>query len=523
MENTGITYDMNWIIVFCRLTTVKYRVDGDIDFHDPAKPSTKACPFLPGQVVNVLDVPTLAVPMNDVNGRDLDLLESAVYTMDPQDKYLKPRPVGRRKEMPPLTCPSTPKAATGKSRFKLFGATARDTPLPTAKANEASVQANSWKFWKRGPEASPSPARTSLLAKFQRNRGIPFETLAESQDCSRQVKTSKEASTARSKPFLVPNYKAASTNDLSRIDGLALRRPRFKCGSGSETPAHHGSKLSFLDGIASSATKEPDHNHLGSYNASVTLEDLRQDILAEASASCDFGPLEPPRIRNSFANERCAGAQPMSLKGAMSSSCSLSSVPQTFSGPQNISEHIDGLVSSKGEEMQDDHLFHDRGPRRRPSFTGSVSLSYRTSENFSPGLASTNNMSDVMSHHRLSQPETPSASEFGGDLVDGSRTRLAPQMQRIQVCDDEPEVPGLPGMRRSSTAALPDEEFHGFVGYNLAEPDQGSMRTLKKLPNQSSNTSTHDQVHSWNDGSEHRMTALESLITDLGYLGKLIN
>ena len=474
-------------------------------------------------MVNVLDVPVLAIPMNGISQRELDFLESAVFTMDPEDKYIKPRPVRRREDMPPLTCPATPKASSGKNRFKLFGAAGRHTPLPTPKVHEASVQANSWKFWKRRPEASPSPARGSLLAKFQRNRGIPSKALAGSQDCSRQVKTSREASTALCKPFYVRNNKAASTNDLSCMDGLAVRRPGFKCGPDPVTPAHLSSTASSLDVVASSPRKEPRHHRQGSYNASVTLEDLRQDILAEASASCDFGPLEAPRMRNSFANEGCPGPEPTTLKGAMASSSSLLGATQTFSAPSNNLNDIGGTVSLEDEEIEDGPLFHDRGLRRKQSFTSSVSLSYRTSDNFSPGLASTNNMSDVMSHHRLSQPETPSASEYGGDFIDSSTTRLASQTQMIQICDDEAGIPALAEMGSSSTVALQDETFRGFGGYNLPEPDQGSTQTLKRIPNKSFSSSKHDQVHSWNDGSEHRMTALDTLITDLGYLGKVIN
>lgn len=518
-------YDMKLTGLSHRLTSIKYRVDGDIDFHDPAKPSTTSCPFLPGQIVNVLDVPTLAVAMNDINRRESNLLESAVYTMNPQDRYLKPRPAKRRQAIPPLTCPSTARAATGKNRFKLFGASSRDTPLPMPKANEASPMASSWKFWKRRPEASPSPARSSLLAKFQRHRVIQPEALARNQDFSRQVKTSKEVSTALSIPRCVPNYKAASTNDLSRVDGLALQRPGFKRGPGLVTKAHPGSKSSFLDVGATSASKEPRHQFRGSYHghASVTLEDLRQDILAEASSSCDLGPLEPPRIRNSFANEGYAGVQSMSSKGAMASSSSLLSGPPTLSGLENNSKHDDGLVSLEDEKTEGDRSLDHHGPQRKRSFPGSVSSSYCTSENFSPGLTSTNNLSDAISHHRLSQPETPSASEYGGDLIEASTTILASQMPRIQVRDDEAEISGLSGIGSSSVVALHDQTFHGFVGYNLPEPDQGSTSTLKRPPNNSFNSSKHDQVHSWNDGSKHRMTALETLITDLGYLGKAIN
>ena len=516
-------YDVNLPLFSHRLTSSKYRVDGDIDFHDPGNPSTTSCPFLPGQVVNVLEVPTLAVPVNDLYRRELALLESAVYTMDPQDKYLRPRPVRRHEEMPPLAGPTTARAATGKDRFKLFGATCRDTPLPTPKANEASVPENSWKFWKRRPEVSPSLLRSSLLAKFQRYRGILPEASTESHEFRRQVKTSKEASTARRKPFGVTDYKAASTNDLSRINELALQRPGFNRGSDPVTTPHSSSNPCLLGVFASSAKQKPRHVGRGSHDASCTLEDLRQDILSEAQASCPLGPLKPPRIRNSFAHEGCTEAQSLSLKGAMASSSSLLRAPQTSSALETNSEHIGGLVSLKDDKTHDSHLLHDRGLKRKQSFTGSASLSYCTSENFSPGLASTNNMSDVMSHHRLSQPETPSASEYGEDTTNASTTRSALQMHKIRVCDDEGEISGLPGMGSSSAATLHDETFHSFVGYNLPERKHGSTPTLKRLRNKSFTSSTHDQVHSWNDGSEQRMTAMETLITDLGYLGKLIN
>lgn len=514
-------YGLNLIVFLHQLTRIKYRVDGDIDFHDPANPSTTSCPFLPGQVVNVLDVPAQAIPMNGVNRRELDLLESAIYTMDPRDKYLKPRPVIRREDLPPLACPTTARAATGKNQFKLFGTTYRDTPLPTPKANEANVLANSWKFWKRRPEASPSPGKSSLLAKFQRIRGTQTEVLIGSQDFRRRVETSKEASTVPRQPFCVPNYKAASTNDLSSTDGLVVQRPGFKCGPGPVTTAHSWSNASFLD-VRCSAMEESRHNLRGSCNAPITLEDLRQEILAEASASCDLGPLEPPRIRNSFTKEGCAEARTISLKGVVSNSSSSPSTPQTLSVPEDNPEYVGSLASLPEKEIQDDHLSHGHGFQRKQSFTGSVSLSYRTSENFSPGLASTNNMSDVMSHHRLSQPETPSTSEHEGDCVDAS-TKSVSQMQRIHVRDDEAEIPDLHGMGSNSTTTLHDETYHGFCGYNLPELDQGSTPTLKRLPNKPFNSFKHDQVHSWNDGSEHRMTALETLINDLGYLGKVIS
>ncbi|KAF1986367.1 hypothetical protein K402DRAFT_319455, partial [Aulographum hederae CBS 113979] len=34
-----------------------YVVDGEVECHDPTKPATTACPLLPGQMVNVMEMP----------------------------------------------------------------------------------------------------------------------------------------------------------------------------------------------------------------------------------------------------------------------------------------------------------------------------------------------------------------------------------------------------------------------------------------------------------------------------------
>ena len=67
-----------------------YQLNGYIDYHNPAEPSTTSCPFLPGQVLNILEVPT----QTDTHGRcgSTSSLVSTSFTLNPEDKYLKPRP-----------------------------------------------------------------------------------------------------------------------------------------------------------------------------------------------------------------------------------------------------------------------------------------------------------------------------------------------------------------------------------------------------------------------------------------------
>ncbi len=70
----------------------QYQLDDSIDFHNSAEPSTTSCPMLPGQLVNVLNV-----PFNLSSGRSRNdstsSTSSELRTMNPEDKFLNPRPV----------------------------------------------------------------------------------------------------------------------------------------------------------------------------------------------------------------------------------------------------------------------------------------------------------------------------------------------------------------------------------------------------------------------------------------------
>jgi hypothetical protein len=72
--------------------SLQYQLDDSIEFHNSAEPSTTSCPLLPGQLVNVLNV-----PFHLSNGRSrndsVSSTSSELRTMNPEDKFLNPRPV----------------------------------------------------------------------------------------------------------------------------------------------------------------------------------------------------------------------------------------------------------------------------------------------------------------------------------------------------------------------------------------------------------------------------------------------
>lgn len=166
--------------------------------------------------------------------------------------------------------------------------------------------------------------------------------------------------------------------------------------------------------------------------------------------------------------------------------------------------------------------------------------SYATSANFSPYPASNTTQSGPTSSCHLSQPETPVMSEFEGELLLPLRdSESLPRLGKNISCDHDllltrpssgAAPPRLPRPQGSNT----QNSSGGFQGYSPPDPDHASLVTIRKLPSITlqkttdraspfaQQSSKQDLVRSWNDGSQHRVTALGELVDDLGYLGRVI-
>ncbi|KAI1119990.1 hypothetical protein F5Y10DRAFT_143997 [Nemania abortiva] len=67
-----------------------YEVDGSTETYNPSLPTTTACPFLPGQTVNTLDVPLER--RTRLKSASMNSLRNTDYkTMDPADRFTAPR------------------------------------------------------------------------------------------------------------------------------------------------------------------------------------------------------------------------------------------------------------------------------------------------------------------------------------------------------------------------------------------------------------------------------------------------
>ncbi|KAJ2993003.1 hypothetical protein NUW58_g1980 [Xylaria curta] len=92
-----------------------YELDGSTETYNPSLPTTTACPYLPGQTVNTLDVPLER--RTRLKSASMNSLRNTDYkTMDPVDRFTAPRPppvAGHRREFRITSASSIlPKRAT---------------------------------------------------------------------------------------------------------------------------------------------------------------------------------------------------------------------------------------------------------------------------------------------------------------------------------------------------------------------------------------------------------------------------
>ncbi|KAI2630662.1 hypothetical protein GGR54DRAFT_163436 [Hypoxylon sp. NC1633] len=85
-----------------------YELDGSTETHDSSMPTTNACPYLPGQTVNTLEIPVEHSLSRDRSASMNSLRTTDFKTMDPKDKFMTPRPAPPVPSLPDLRIGSSP-------------------------------------------------------------------------------------------------------------------------------------------------------------------------------------------------------------------------------------------------------------------------------------------------------------------------------------------------------------------------------------------------------------------------------
>ncbi|OCT49817.1 hypothetical protein CLCR_06809 [Cladophialophora carrionii] len=122
-----------------------YTLDDEIEFHNSAEPATTTCPMLPGQLINVLNVPFALSSSGRSRNDSVSSTSSEYRTMNPTDKFLNPRPAPAKPALPrlktsptfsqlPWSSSSSPISATSVSSRRGRSTSSR-APSPPGSAN----------------------------------------------------------------------------------------------------------------------------------------------------------------------------------------------------------------------------------------------------------------------------------------------------------------------------------------------------------------------------------------------------
>ncbi|XPS98390.1 hypothetical protein M3J09_007595 [Ascochyta lentis] len=168
-----------------------YEVDGDKECHNSSQPSTTVCPLLPGQSLNILEVPMEGRSRSDSE----DLM---AFTRNPKDRYLTPVPPGK-----PLPSP----------RPKSSNREAYTLPLPSPWAPKSATYAPADRFLSpnvsrhaRSASASPLLPSTPLFADFKDLKEKFASKRARSRSDVREMKISAPLLISTTADGVLPTY-----------------------------------------------------------------------------------------------------------------------------------------------------------------------------------------------------------------------------------------------------------------------------------------------------------------------------
>lgn len=157
--------------------TVQYEVDGSTETHDPAVPTTTACPYLPGQTVNTMSVPCDRRTLRKRSASLNSMRQFNYRTMNPEAKYITPRPA-----------PSAPFISDS-------------TNLPTIRHGSAPTSlhhhSSSMSLSSRSP--SPSPVWKRLFSRKPSSRDLERVNLQDQDEHDGRSLVSRHASEDRSR------------------------------------------------------------------------------------------------------------------------------------------------------------------------------------------------------------------------------------------------------------------------------------------------------------------------------------
>ena len=510
------------------LTGLQYQFDDDLEFHNPKEPSTTTCPFLPGQLVNVLEVPfQVAQHTWDTQGHS-DSAPSVPFTLDPDDKYRTPKPPS------PAEVETSP-SSTPKEKFRFRGRGRRaprseleqlSTSMPI-EHSESAVQGADPSACNDADYCTAPPTRARSLRRSSSRKLRHWASVVSRLPSRKSMKSYMTSSPVEPVP--------------------PLPRPNSARGIMSwETTARSRANTSRSD--QSDCLPRKSHSGHACFSDD---EDFVGDAVSEFPIPPRPAPLPPTTIEEAVTEPpmplRPAPLPPMAIRSdaitADEASAEIEkSLPDQGTGIlADITDHAmsngevlhvpsDDYADASGngpeQALDDTQPDLDAEEHEEQAFPPSCSLqkascnlhhsasvaSSRTSGVFSSVVDSTTIYTGYRTPWRLSEPLTPTISNFGDFTFE--------------------ETPASPN-RSDEDNEDSYVDASGFYGYSLPEAEHASVLTLRNLESANSKSSGGEMSHfkpehrdeiirAWNDGAEHHKSAMQELVDDFDYLSKMI-
>lgn len=218
----------------------QYKLDGEREFYDTTKPSTTACPLLPGQRMNVLEVPFEMRSRSSSAGS----VSSNTHTMDPADKYRNPRP-------PPLTpggkfprLDTTPEALRGRKFHRSVSPLAPQARAPFSAGPHREHRSRSPLPGRKVQSAGSSPVaalRSAFsLIKGSREESRPVSRGNDVRPVSRGGDRGRTSVRSSRREFEISSPVLISRTDADRPCVPVQRGRASRSSSGSRMPARPG-------------------------------------------------------------------------------------------------------------------------------------------------------------------------------------------------------------------------------------------------------------------------------------------
>lgn len=432
------------------------------------KPSTTDCRLLPGQRVNILEMPIqLRSGSNASSGA-----APTVFTMDPQNKYRTPKP--SLYQAPEVTCqPNSSKVSLTTLTSCFSKLLRRNKPFEENKSEPTSRMCKSSDSLSlRSPLSAGvgsvravhsagedvHPACTQPPTEFARQP--PYAT----SETTRNVQTSSTATRRDS------GLRRGQTLELANAEPSTVP---FR-SKGLHVPPNTPNELAHNVNQVALSSKDGDKISAHSMYDEI-LEVHLEGLQADVKSTPLDDTREPPH--NGYDSTRSSSVIASDL-------CSLSFGPSTSctgsSSPRYCSQPTSPTLGNFSEEASGDY----GSPSTQPS----------------PQM----------------EPELEGRDVLGNGLGQGDMN-IDPSTQHLRLRNTS---------KTSQNLCLAVSQT-----YSLSEAAYESTLTLKPQPSETFDppgfrSPFHQEdshVETWNDGSGHRMTGLGGLIDDLGYLCDMIN